>query len=122
MKTWDIIILISAGVLAVGIFFGFITMPVQSNLKAIITVKGEEVSSLPMDKDDQVTIHPGEGQVNDIVVKQGEVYVEASNCPSQVCVHTKPIRRSGQIIVCLPHELMIEIVGDEEAEIDGLSQ
>lgn len=40
-----------------------------------------------------------------------EVRVESSDCPTQDCVHTGRISRSGQSIVCLPARVVIELEG-----------
>ena len=35
----------------------------------------------------------------------------ASDCPTQDCVHTGAITRSGQSIVCLPGRIVIQLEG-----------
>ena len=39
------------------------------------------------------------------------VRVSDSDCPGQDCVHTGPISRAGQSIVCLPAQVVISLVG-----------
>lgn len=41
----------------------------------------------------------------------GGLRVMSSNCPTQDCVHTGVISRSGQSIVCLPARVVIQLTG-----------
>ncbi len=41
----------------------------------------------------------------------GGVCVVHSDCPGQDCVHTGRITRSGQSIVCLPEQVVIQLTG-----------
>jgi len=63
-----------------------------------------------------------EDHVNMIEIRNGEVYISHSDCPDQICVKDGPISKNGEILVCLPHKMLIEIVGKEEVLIDGISQ
>ena len=45
-----------------------------------------------------------------IKVENGKVFVEHSDCPEQLCVHSSPIGNSGGIIVCLPNKVVIKTV------------
>ena len=47
----------------------------------------------------------------EIQVDSGGVCVVHSDCPGQDCVHTGPISRAGQSIVCLPAQVVISLVG-----------
>ena len=46
-----------------------------------------------------------------IQVDSGGVCVTRSDCPGQDCVHTGRITRSGQSIVCLPEQVVIQLTG-----------
>lgn len=52
---------------------------------------------------------------NLISVADGTVIMEAADCRDQICVHHKPISSKGESIICLPHRLVVEIVGDKNA-------
>lgn len=47
----------------------------------------------------------------EIEIKQGCIRVIKSDCSQKICMHTGWIENPGQIIVCLPNKLFIEIVG-----------
>ena len=60
---------------------------------------------------------------NIVAIRGGEVSVESADCRSQVCVDHRPISKSGESIICLPHKLVIEIVSPDKArDYDTLAQ
>ena len=42
---------------------------------------------------------------------EAAVMVSKADCPSQVCVHTGRIFRTGQVILCLPSRIVIRLEG-----------
>ena len=64
------------------------------------------------------TITTDEGY-NIVVIEDGQVCVSEADCPNQDCVNTGKVDGVGEQIVCLPHELIVEVVSDsEEPEYD----
>jgi hypothetical protein len=61
-------------------------------------------------------IHTGEGgeQVNVLVIKDGEAYVQSASCPDGICAAHKPISRQGESIVCLPHRVVVTVQCTEQ--------
>jgi hypothetical protein len=51
------------------------------------------------------------GLTNTIVAEPGRIWVEKADCPDQICVHQGVISDGTTPIVCLPNQLIIEIVG-----------
>ncbi|MBP3703179.1 MAG: NusG domain II-containing protein [Lachnospiraceae bacterium] len=65
--------------------------------------------------------------INVIVIENGEVFMQEADCPDKACVRQGKIRQSGEAIICLPHQLTVEIPADKagenaEPEIDGISR
>ena len=56
---------------------------------------------------------------NTVVVEGGSVRMDAADCPHGDCLRQRPITRPGEQIICLPHELWIEIV-PEDGESSGM--
>lgn len=48
---------------------------------------------------------------NTVLVEPGRIRISQADCPDQICVNQGFISDSTVPIVCLPHKLMIEIVG-----------
>ena len=44
-----------------------------------------------------------------LVIEGGEAYMESADCPNQICVRHSPVSHKGEVIVCLPNRIIIEI-------------
>lgn len=56
---------------------------------------------------------------NVIVISNGQVYMEQADCPDRVCVKHKPVSKNGEMIICLPNEVFVEVENSMENEIDN---
>lgn len=81
-------------------------------LEAVVSVDGVTELTVPL-----AGLSPTEHTVQSngytltIMLTDSEVWVESSDCPTQDCVHTGHISRSGQSIVCLPARVVVRLVG-----------
>lgn len=62
-----------------------------------------------------------DGGYNVIQVERGRIRVSEADCPDRVCVHQGWISNSVVPIACLPHKLVIRLVGGSEPGIDGVT-
>ena len=82
--------------------------------EAVVTVDGEEVLRVPLSEPHTYIRQDQSGEVlNTVVVRDGRVCVVNANCPDKICVRTGWIQYDGQMIVCLPHKLIVTVVGGE---------
>ena len=51
-----------------------------------------------------------------VVCQDGYVWVEDSCCPNKLCVKTGKVRTPGQVIVCVPNEVVVRIVGGSDVD------
>lgn len=66
---------------------------------------------------------PAGGSYNLLAVCGERVWMEAADCRDQICVHHIPITGGGESIICLPHKLVVEIVGGTDEEtLDGVAE
>jgi hypothetical protein len=56
-------------------------------------------------------IYDKAGNYNSIEVLPGKIRVADADCPDKICVKTGWISQAGQLAVCLPHKLIINIEG-----------
>ena len=80
---------------------------------ARITWNGTAVEEIELDqvgRSYSFTLENQEG-ANTISVENGRIRVSWADCPDQVCVDQGWISDGTAPIVCLPHRLVIEIVG-----------
>lgn len=90
--------------------------------EAVVTVDGEVAAVLPLLEDGTYTATSGDGFSNTVVVERGRVCVRHANCPDQVCVRQGWIRYDGEMIVCLPHKLVVTVRGGDERGVDGAAK
>ena len=109
IKLGDIILSLSVFLVAVTLmlvmFFGG-----ASGVEAVVTVDGKEWGRYPIETDIELSVKTEFGS-NYIVIKNGSVSVEKADCPDGYCVSHIEVSKKGETIVCLPHKLVIEIVG-----------
>ena len=72
-----------------------------------------------MAEDRTVTI--GEADYNVLEISGGGAAVVEANCGDHTCVRTGTVSRTGETIVCLPHRLVVEIVGGA-ADVDAVAR
>ncbi len=84
----------------------------SSSLVAVVHDGDGNVFELPLDEDATLVVSTSLGE-NVVAVEGGKVRVDSADCPNQDCVEQGSIANASQQIVCLPHELWIEIVEDD---------
>lgn len=113
---WWIItaVLLAAGGLALFLFSTAVTKSycVIRQSRAIIKV-------LPMNQDTVFTV--GGTYENTIEIRNGTVQVVESTCPNGVCKNSGRIDRAGQSIICLPNQVVVELVQEVPAEVDAIA-
>lgn len=57
---------------------------------------------------------------NTIVLSGKTARMAAADCRDQVCVRTGTLSRAGQTAVCLPHRVVLRLVG-EKTEVDAIT-
>ena len=93
----------------------------SEELTVVISVDGEEVYRCALaefpDADRQYSYNGYTLTVSLTETFSGEMglRVSESDCPTQDCVHTGEISRSGQSIVCLPARIIIQLEGTTDS-------
>ena len=105
-------VLLTAALLAAALF-----LLSEQGRQVQVTVDGTVVATLPLDTDTTRVIE-GAGGSNRVVIKDGRVRVEEADCPDGLCVGQGAISRAGQTIVCLPHRLVVTVLGGRQT-VDG---
>lgn len=96
----------------------FILWPKEPGNTIDVSIDGTTVLTLNLDDSGSYPVPDYGGYSLRVVVEDGKVWVEDSNCPDLVCQKHAPISQAGEQIVCLPHRLVITVVG-EEAQADA---
>lgn len=77
-----------------------------------ISVDGEIYGKYEF-KDKTLEIETEYGK-NTVMIDRNCVWIEDANCPDKLDVKAGKIDKTGQMLVCLPNRLMIEIVGENK--------
>ena len=46
---------------------------------------------------------------NTVIIENGKVYMKEADCKNQICVKHKKISEKGEVIICLPNRVSVEI-------------
>ncbi len=81
-------------------------------LTAEVTLADDSTLSIPLTGATQQVLHSN-GYTLTLTATETEVWISQSDCPTQDCVHTGRISRSGQSIVCLPARVSVRLTGGQ---------
>lgn len=111
--------LIFAVIVIVAVLMAVISLfrPELGNRAAVqIKVDGQEIGTYPLMEDREIPLHTDYGY-NLIVIQDGAVFVREADCGNQDCVQQGAMslnnytqRFLGNLILCLPHKLEIQLL------------
>lgn len=84
-----------------------------------IEIDGETAEVISLDEDLTKEITTPDGGKNTLVINDGSAKMTEADCPDGICVNHKKISRAGESIICLPHKVVITVIGDNETD-DGI--
>lgn len=115
-------------ILIVGLIALFAMNIIQNNdhsdLEVLIKHDGVVIKSYPFtQKTDETYVYEENGERNVVQIKDGLVSMIDADCRDQICVKTASISKNGEIIVCLPHKLTVEIFSEQavDTELDDIA-
>ena len=79
-----------------------------------IRISGELYGTYDLNKNQSIQIQNPYGS-NTLSIQSGTVSMTESDCRNQICVQTGLIEAPGQMIVCLPHQLIAEIIASPDS-------
>jgi hypothetical protein len=103
------LVLILGVVALAAVKIGF-NRPYQGKYVVITNLHDGSVSKLPLEADAQSVKVKGALGYSKVEVEDGMARIASSPCPDQICVHVFGwISRDGEISVCLPNGVMLQI-------------
>ena len=110
----DIILVAVLLVISLSVFL-IVFLNREAGATVIVSVDGKRVAEYSLAVDGVYYLNGG---TNTLVIEDGKAYIRDATCPdkysSNGCVNTGKISYVGESIVCLPHKLVVEVVGDGE--------
>ena len=124
MTKWDKWIIVVALILSLSFVLFFARKDLHVKKKAVIRVDGKVEAEILLDGSrigEKITFQTKYG-CNVLEVGDEWVRMIEATCPDKLDVKQGKITRVGERIICLPHRLVVEIVGEEPVKLDGLSR
>ena len=111
---WDILVVLAVVALAAASALTVWPGRDSGSLTAVVTADGEELDRFaPADLAAGPRTYTPNGYTLTVTAEDGGLRVSEADCPTQDCVHTGAISRSGQSIVCLPARIIIQLTGGQ---------
>lgn len=110
------------GLLAFGVFASTLPKPAAGRpARAEVEAAGKSLLALDLARDGVSEI-AGKLGVTRIEVRGGRVRVLSSPCPRQSCRHGGWIGSAGEMLVCLPNEVVVRLPGHLPGAADATSR
>ena len=104
---------------------GLSTLVRPHSAQAEIYQKGVLIQTIQLNsinEPERITLHSDLGE-NVILIEHGQISMESSACPDQLCVHQGAIQNGVYPIVCLPNQVVIRIKSADDPSVpDAVSQ
>ncbi len=79
----------------------------------VIQSVDKTIYSEPLSKSGEFEVKNQFG-TNLVKIENNSVWVDKADCDNQICVNTGKISNPGDMIVCLPHQVLIQVVKSPE--------
>ena len=119
LKKTDIVLIALLLILSVASYFT-LNFGSKSGETVIIKHDGNIYEELPLSKNTIVELNDGL-HCNTVKIHDGCVEMHYANCPDGLCINQGTISRTGEIIVCLPNKVTVEIANGD-SEFDAVVQ
>ena len=119
MKKNDIILIAVILVVAAGLLFFIQRGKNKSNAETdwVVIQNGEkEYVRYPLHEDGTYEIEAVKGHKNILEIKDGKANMIEADCSDKICVHQAPISEVGEMIVCLPNQVIVTIESDKQGK------
>ncbi|MEO6423210.1 MAG: NusG domain II-containing protein [Candidatus Nitrotoga sp.] len=78
--------------------------------KAIIRNSGRIFSEVPLSRNQIISV-PGPLGISRVAIHNRQVRIAADPSPRQYCVHQGWLKHAGEIAICLPNQVSVELSG-----------
>lgn len=117
MKRNDFILIVAILVIAGATFLLYNKIGKEDAGFVKVTVAGELYGTYSLDKNQDIAIN----DTNRLVIRDGEADMIKADCPDRICVDQKAISKDKESIICLPNQVVVEIIGGEDSQLDAVT-
>lgn len=87
----------------------------SSGAQVVVTSEDRTVFVAPLDKDQQVELEGPLG-ITVLQIENGAARIISSPCANKVCIRMGEARHTGDLLACVPNELVVRIEGDKAGD------
>ena len=109
----DKVLILAVITVAVVLSFGLWLQQRTTGIKVRITIDGEIFGEYTLSQNQVIAIVGQQGS-NQLVIADGSAYMAKADCPDKYCMQYRPISKQHEVIVCLPHKLVVEVLGKDK--------
>lgn len=120
MKKNDVVLIgiLAAAALVLAIGISLYSASHTKEAEAVVYVDGTEQGRYKLDQPRTVEISSKDGGYNVLEIREDQAEITEASCPDKLCVKHRPVKKSGESLVCLPNRVVVEIENGEEREVD----
>lgn len=107
----DAVVWLLAATLLAGLYIVFWQVN-GHGAEAVVLVNGKRWARLDLFQDQDLEV-PGPLGHSHIQVSDGQVRFVDSPCPNKLCVHTGWLSQGGEVAICLPNKVSLQILGSD---------
>lgn len=108
---YDMIVIVLILIIIIGLF---LTRGQEQGQLVKITIGQEEYGLYDLSENQTINIHND----NILIIENHEIYMDQATCPDHTCIKQGHISQNGASIICLPHQLIVEIIDGQEENQD----
>lgn len=109
VKIWDIVLIVAL----LTVCFVLCFLPKEAGADVTVSVDGTVIAKKPLTEDCTIDLPDG----GEVVIEDGTVRLLHSTCPDHLCEKMGAISSAGEVILCVPNRISVQI---GEKEVDAL--
>ena len=115
------LLLLAAALCAALLFVLYLFFAGREGSMVRVVCSGSLWGEYSLQEDREITVALENG-TNLLIIRDGQVWMEEADCPDRLCVRQGAVSRVGESIICLPHELVVTVEGEEmDGGLDGVA-
>ena len=119
-KARNDLILIAGVTFVALVAFAVLKLTQKTGAYAVVYQDGTETARYSLSQN--ITVRIGNDETyNVLVIQDGEASITDASCPNHLCIQQGKISADGEMIICVPNKLVIEIEGGDEASVDAVT-
>lgn len=107
----DAVVWLLAAILLIGLYAAYWQAD-SHGAEVVVLVNGERRARLDLFQNQDIDVQGPLGHSH-IQVRDGQVRFVSSPCLNKFCVHTGWLNQGGEVAICLPNKVSLQILADD---------